>query len=117
MKAGPRGSIEVHREDLIDEITQTISEDVSNRIANPSLTTAFAGHPYGAPVGGVTSDVAAMTLASVRAFERAHSVPRAAVEAFVSGRGFQEPLRTATTRSEASSVTVAAPGPRPPNPG
>ena len=83
MKAVPSGFIETQRQVLIDEITRTIAKDVSNQTANPNLTTAFAGHPYGAPIGGVPSDVAVMTLDSVRAFKQAHYVPGLCVVAVV----------------------------------
>ncbi len=66
MDAVPSGSIETQRQVLIDEITRTIAKDVSNQTANPNLTTAFAGHPYGAPIGGVPPDAQPLTLAIAR---------------------------------------------------
>jgi zinc protease len=83
MKAVPSGFIETQRQVLIDEITKTITKDVANQTANPNLATAFSDHPYGAPIGGVPSDVAAMTLDSVRAFKQAYYTPGRCIVAIV----------------------------------
>ncbi len=83
MKAVPNGFIETQRQVLIDEITKKIAKDVANQTANPNLATAFSDHPYGAPIGGVPSDVAAMTLDSVRAFKQAYYTPGRCVVAIV----------------------------------